>query len=389
MPLLPGTTAPLTVAMWDFSWLLRHHRGGSFADWAGTLDGLVERGYTCIRIDCFPHMVAAPVAGERPVESFTAAPRASGMVCWGNEYTVDIAPREALRRFIPLAVARGIKLALSTWWITAITPAHHLRFQSVDEFVRAWDETLRFLHDECGAGGHIAFVDLLNEQPLYHGWEWFHRMLRTLDDPGIPGRLYNPRQVAWYNQVTHAAITALQARWPRLLFTASQTRNLPDDCPYTDLQPAGFGCIDRHMWFVIDEECRRRTGYWTTLHRMFGDRNDAAWAGEAAALKAWWRDDRDQAVARMDAELAEIAAWGAKHRLPVGNTEGWGPIFWWDHPALDWEWTKECGELGARLGAKHGFAFNCTANFTHPHFAIWDDVVWHRRCCEIILGRPV
>jgi hypothetical protein len=54
---------PVAIAMWDFSWLLRHHRTGEFADWDQVLSGLCERGYNAIRIDAFPHLVADPVVG--------------------------------------------------------------------------------------------------------------------------------------------------------------------------------------------------------------------------------------------------------------------------------------------------------------------------------------
>ena len=44
---------PLAIAMWDFSWLLRHHRLGSFENWDKVLDELAGRGYNAIRMDCF------------------------------------------------------------------------------------------------------------------------------------------------------------------------------------------------------------------------------------------------------------------------------------------------------------------------------------------------
>ena len=46
--------SPLAIAMWHFSWLLRHHRLGEFADWDWALDGLAERGYDALRIDGSP-----------------------------------------------------------------------------------------------------------------------------------------------------------------------------------------------------------------------------------------------------------------------------------------------------------------------------------------------
>ena len=35
---------PVAIAMWDYSWLLRHHKYGDFEDWDKVLDGLVKRG---------------------------------------------------------------------------------------------------------------------------------------------------------------------------------------------------------------------------------------------------------------------------------------------------------------------------------------------------------
>ena len=51
------------IAMWDFSWLHRHHPAGSFEDWDRVLDGLVDRGYNAIRMDAFPALVAADSEG--------------------------------------------------------------------------------------------------------------------------------------------------------------------------------------------------------------------------------------------------------------------------------------------------------------------------------------
>ena len=36
---------PVAIAMWDFSWILRHHRYGEFENWDNILEGLEERGY--------------------------------------------------------------------------------------------------------------------------------------------------------------------------------------------------------------------------------------------------------------------------------------------------------------------------------------------------------
>jgi hypothetical protein len=35
--------APVAIAMWDFSWLLRHYPTGEFENWDAVLDGLESR----------------------------------------------------------------------------------------------------------------------------------------------------------------------------------------------------------------------------------------------------------------------------------------------------------------------------------------------------------
>src|SRR5260370_6015 len=52
-------THPLAIAMWDFSWLERRWPGAGYEDWDLALDDLKQRGYDAVRIDAFPHFVAA------------------------------------------------------------------------------------------------------------------------------------------------------------------------------------------------------------------------------------------------------------------------------------------------------------------------------------------
>ena len=55
---------PAAIAMWDFSWLLRHYPNGEFENWDAVLDGLVKRGYNAIRLDAFPALVAPDSEGR-------------------------------------------------------------------------------------------------------------------------------------------------------------------------------------------------------------------------------------------------------------------------------------------------------------------------------------
>lgn len=81
---------PLAIAMWDFSWLLRHalgHAVGSeFADWDKVLDGIVERGYNAVRIDAFPNHVAAGTDGKVTEESDHWLPGKVAALEWEPEF---------------------------------------------------------------------------------------------------------------------------------------------------------------------------------------------------------------------------------------------------------------------------------------------------------------
>lgn len=89
---------PLAIAMWDFSWILRHHRYCEFENWDKVLEELAERGYNAIRIDIMPQYVAADSDGTI-TEEFLSVRKDWGLVKWGNHYTMSFRPRETLLEF--------------------------------------------------------------------------------------------------------------------------------------------------------------------------------------------------------------------------------------------------------------------------------------------------
>ena len=109
---------PLAIAMWDFSWILRHHRYGEFENWDMVLEGLAERGYNAIRIDAMPQYVAADTSGQIDQE-FRSVKDGWRPSLWGNDYTMSFRPREALLEFLPKCRKYGIKVGLATWFIQA------------------------------------------------------------------------------------------------------------------------------------------------------------------------------------------------------------------------------------------------------------------------------
>jgi hypothetical protein len=175
---------PLAIAMWDTGWLTRHYPHGSFADWDKTLDELVARGYDAIRIETFPHLVAAGSDGV--VQERFFRPRGGGLEhMWRNPWSLYLEPRSALAEFLPKCRARGVKVGLATWFPN-VSENRHKQVQGADEFVRVWHETLTFL-DGSGLLDNVIYVDLLNEYPLWHGFEWLNLMLESLWHRGRTG----------------------------------------------------------------------------------------------------------------------------------------------------------------------------------------------------------
>ncbi len=189
---------------------------------------------------------------------------------------------------------------------------------------------------------------LTRHYPLWHGFEWLTLMLESLSAPHpddlkglseeercrhVDSHFYNPRQFDFYNTFASATIRKLKSAWPARDFFFSFTHS--NSTPWDRMDLGAFA---------------------------------------AAELVTWMRG-----------KLERVAAVGRQLGIPYGNTEGWGPIMWREHPLLDWSFVKETGLVGARLGAELGFAFNCSSNFTHPQFrGLWDDIDWHREVTGII-----
>lgn len=385
---------PLAIAMWDFSWLLRHYKGGGFEDWDQVLSELARRGYNAIRIDCFPHLVAADNEGK-VVEEFYYPKKNWKPALWGNDASVYVRPREALAEFLPLCKKYGIYVGLSTWFREDDSSRHDMP-RGVDGFTRVWTETLDFLK-ENGLMDNVIYVDMLNEYPLFHGFVWLSKKLDRLkgvSDESVKNaakllqdipksKTYNLAQKVFYRRFATDTIRKMKEKYPQLEYTYCFTEN--GNAPWTDLDFSEFDLLDSHVWFVHNGLLSHSTGYW----EMMGD-NDMAYAKIYKAMKEKWAQKKGELIKWMDGRIGLAAEYGRKFNIPVGNTEGWGPIGWMDNPNLDWDWVKETAEICAELGAKHNYMFNCTSNFIHPQFpGYWKDVKWHRKVNSVIRKESV
>ena len=216
------------------------------------LDGLVERGYTAIRLDVFPNLVAADAQG-RVTDEYCFPKSDWKPAMWGNNLSMTANPRQALKEFIPRCVDRGLLLGLSTWFFG---PGCE-KIQGLDEFVRVWDETLTFLKDN-DLLHNIYYVDLLNEYPLFNGFSWLRDQMETMKRDAANRQAERPR----IRRRTSAR--SMNGR-PRPAITTTRFRATSTSAsPTTPLTGSGSNGPNWIFCFASPTTDRRTGERWTT-----------------------------------------------------------------------------------------------------------------------------
>jgi hypothetical protein len=375
------------IAMWDFSWILRHHPGGSFENWEQVLEGLAERGYDSIRMDCMPQFVAADTNGRLQGEFRSVFKTRKKPVMWGNDQTMTFRPREALLEFLPLCKKYNIKVGLSSWFMRHGVDRTDI-FQEEGGLLRAWMETLAFLEKNGLLDENILYADLLNEYPDWHGYDWLkqERAKRSdlkkfkADNPdaNMPdldenqsGR-NNPVEKKFYNDFVSNLVREVRTAFPQCDYFASISSS------YGHVDISEFAALDRHLWF---------TGRIPGAREMQKGIIDDGLKQRHIDLRKFWDENRQTETEWMDRMITAVANDARKHNVVCGNTEGWGSVGWFDHPDMDWRFIRESAEICVDLCLKHdNYRFICTSNFTHPHFGFWDDIKWHQNITAKIKG---
>jgi hypothetical protein len=376
---------PLAIAMWDFSWILRHHRYGEFENWDKVLNELAERGYNALRLDVMPQYVAADTDGKI-TEEFRSVKNGWAPAKWGNDYTMSFRPREALLEFLPMCKKYGFRVALSSWFTNHNTGARGI-FNEEGGALRAWTETLAFLQQHGLLDDNIIYIDLLNEYPKYFGYDWFHKQMNSRGDvksfkannPNafVPDDLdmgkvggFNVLQQKFMHEFGNDLIQKLKARFPAYPYQMSVTYTTPLD----SIDISQFGTLDYHLWFTAAADIPN----WRSLGGIDQSKDNRPAFKE---LLTFWEQKKPEMTQWMDKAITSVATKARQYNITCGNTEGWGPVGWLDHPELNWDWVKEAGDIAVELAKKHSnYKYICSSNFTHPQFkGIWEDIKWHRR----------
>jgi hypothetical protein len=359
------TKKPLAIAMWDYTWILRHHRYGEFYEWDRTLEGLAERGYNAIRMDAMPQFVVSEKDGKI-INEFRLVRKTWDFNPWGNKFSLDFRPREALLEFLPKCKKYGIKIGLATWF-HAHGNSRYVHYEE-DGLIRAWTETLEFL-EKNDLLDNIIYVDLLNEYPNWHGYEW---LIKELDKLSNDKRL----SIAFYTDFANNLIDSLKQKFPKLDFYTS----FDSSVELENIDLIRHAALDYHIWFHHNHDFMPLVGDAGSFNL---DRDLRA---DFNKMLNYFTQNKTQLISWMDDRISAIAQKARDNGHVCGNTEGWGPIFWFDHPDLSWDWVKESAEICIDLAKKHEeYKFICTSNFTQPQFSgIWDDIKWHKKMTQLI-----
>lgn len=341
--------------MWDFSWLERRWPGAGYEDWDAVLDQLVERGYNAVRIDSYPHLIAA--GAERVWELLPCWSTQD----WGSPAKNRVRVQPALNRFIRKCGDRGLRVALSTWF-RQDTNNTRMQIKNPQDHGRIWSETLASI-EAAGLLPHILYVDLCNEFPL------------DIWAPFLPtGMLRASSQGTNWMRRT---VETVRKRYPELDYTFSITSEW-ETWREQDVSMLDF--LELHIWMASSSDFYKEVGY---DYEKFSPEGYEHLVDRAKPLyeskPAYWRQ-------KLKDRILLAAEWSRIAKLPLITTECWSLVDYKDWPLLEWDWLKELCEIGVRSAAETGrWVSMATSNFCGPQFAgMWRDVEWHRRLTEVI-----
>ncbi len=357
---------PLAITMWDFSWLERRWPGGSYEDWDKALDELVNRGYNAVRIDAYPHLVAAGAHKEwtlRPVWDQND---------WGSPGILKVQVQPSLTTFIAKCKKRNLKVGLSTWYREDADNTR-LLMDTPEKMAANWLTVLDLLAGE-NLLDTILYVDLCNEWPTQIWTPFFEAKRRGHD-------WSTPESMIWMKR----AIDVLKPKYADLPFTFSMDHYQAGVLARNPLPTLDF--IEQHLWMGSLQEgaFNNQVGIdWNGFSS--GDYKKLVEKGEMI-----YRKDEARWNEILTGSIKQLAADARTANQPLITTEGWSLVNYKDYPMLNWDWIKSLCALGVSTAAATGqWVAMATSNFCGPQFVgMWDDIDWHKKTTTIIKNASI
>ena len=363
--LLDGLEHPLAITMWDFSWLERRWPGAGFEDPGSALDALRERGYDAVRIDAYPHLVAADAERE-----WELLPHWSQQI-WGAPARTRVTVQPALTEFVELCAARGIRVGLSSWFRQDTTD-RRLAILTPHDLAQVWIATLSHIA-RAGLLDQLLYVDLANEWPI----RAFAPFIGPPQPPAPPDASplrTSPVITDWTNR----ALACVREAYPDVPLCFSHAIG-PEGYDRAE-DVSAYDLLEPHVWMAGVTDFNDRIGY---LFDGFdsGDYERLVERGERL-----YRERPEHWLSGLDDGIDVVARFSQLTDLPLVTTECWGVIDYKDWPLLAWDWVQELCEHGTRAASATGrWAAVATSNFCAPQFVgMWRDVRWHRELTDVI-----
>lgn len=351
---------PLAITMWDFSWLERRWPGAGYEDWDEALDGLKARGYDAVRIDAYPHLVAAD-----PGREWELLPCWDQQV-WGSPALNRVVVQPHLNQFIEKCAERGLKVGLSTWFREDRDDLRR-NIPTPEALGGIWKATLDTIA-EAGLIDHILYVDLCNEFPL-SVWALF------FNAPGQPQEMprHSPECERWMRD----SIAVVRAAYPQLDYCFSFTTEYDT---WREQNVSYFDLLELHLWMAQASDFYERVGYHYERFDPTGYNNLQLYAEKL------YRENPEHWKAALGAGIDRLAEWGRVSGKPLMTTECWALVDYKDWPLLSWDYIQELCEYGVRGASRTGrWCAIATSNFCGPQFVgMWRDVGWHRTLTDVI-----
>lgn len=375
----------LTIAMWDYSWLYKHYKGGAFEDFNKVTDELLERSFNTVRIDAFP-LVIGKMASQNQEVTIPGDPLRN----WGStdkDRKHAIIPE--LLEFMKITKEKGISVILSSWGLGANEfPDIRNDYTNIKEFWKAWEKVLGILKAN-DLLDHVVYVDFDQEFPYFSqvapelnrlGQMNKNGALSATDAMEAAGSVrsdfkklkWNAAQMKFVRNYMNSTLTHFQQEYPELRFTFSLTSYWEE---VRAMNMKTFDVLELHFWLSQSERFQSRSGF----GRLKKNRGEHDYKEYMERIEKTMQSVRPMLMKDMHNRLKWAKDWSEEIAAPLVTTEAWGP--WWhmDHKDLTWEWLYDWCEEGMQLSSAYELWGTTPWNFSHPYWKNWENVEWYQK----------
>ncbi|MGF1760121.1 hypothetical protein L4D76_19735 [Photobacterium sagamiensis] len=376
-----------SVTMFEYSWMVqRTGAQAEYADWDKVLDEVVERGYDCIRIDAFPHVIKKDAEGNRPTEvTFLPIPSA---FMWGNHHEVTVNVADGLVEFMQKAKDRGIYVGLSSWYNNTTCDRRGL-LTTPEDYAAAWTDVLDLLAENDLLDG-IVWVDFCNEFPLKHWCPTAYEHI-TGEPASVPmgPESFENLEDEWeedcierMNEYLVRTPQILKKKYPQFKYAFSNQAFGEDNFLRGDFSELDM--FEPHIWASDDMSVSVQIGHFDAMEDF-----PIGVANMRKKCEELVKEDPSVFSEILEERIEKWKDAAEKHGMALVTTEAWTTVVYEDlsHNGHlgEWEWFKKVLETGIELAIDNGWKGICTSNFAEPHFeGMWRDVEWHKRMNDMI-----